>query len=99
MVLQERLCQHYAYVRPLWSIKRKVDYYAAKGNQIRPNWLHDFKEYHDGLIDHVEETHPFGGDGCTERWEGQHPKPVQDRIDSGEFYWGVRETRQEAVAV
>ena len=96
--LPERLCNHYAYVRPMGKIEQKLAYYAAKGNQVADGYMDTFRAYQAGECTDVSETHPFGGFSPTHPFDGPHPAPVQRRIDSGEFGWGVGRGRREEVA-
>jgi len=87
---KEKLFAHYAWVKPLDKLRKKAAYY-----QHQPGSRKLFqKDYIESIFlawrrgEPIPYTHPFGGGGW--KWyRGKHPRPIQRRLDAGEYQWDL----------
>lgn len=86
------LWTHYAYVKPLPKLRRKVDYYrnhtplpGAPERSVDPRYIEDvFLRWRKDpqAVEAGPGTHIFGG-GTTRPFEGAHPEPMRVRMGAG----------------
>lgn len=86
LVLQTPLAMHYAYVKPLAKLRRKIDYYASTTGSVLPDYFDRvFLGYRDNpAIINQFGSHPFGLGGVAP-FTGEHPEPIRRRLKSGQL--------------
>ena len=87
--VDEKLFHHYSWVKPLEKLRAKADYYTYQVGGVRKDYIDKvflaWREDPKGVVKKYG-THPYGGGGVT-KFLGKHPKPIQRRIERGEFAW------------